>query len=140
MDAIATGPVIPKGLIDSSPPISVLLELAEYYGRRPLPATGVDTEAFFDSPRAQLLVRTCVKGTTIGAHFHSVVDELVVVAGGRGELLINGTWRPVERGAIHVCPRGVVHDTRALDEHLRFLSIFSPHPPPGGDINWVKVP
>jgi hypothetical protein len=46
-------------------------------------------------------------------------------------------WRPVERGAVHACPRGIVHDTRALAEHLQFLSIFAPHPPPGGDINWV---
>jgi phosphoglycerate kinase len=80
-----------------------------------------------------------VKGTTIGTHFHSVVDEMVVVVGGRGELLINGEWRPVQRGAVHVCPRGIVHDTRALLEHLQFLSIFAPHPPPGGDINWVPA-
>jgi quercetin dioxygenase-like cupin family protein len=133
-----SSPVIPKGLIDSNPDVSVLLDLADYYARRPLPGSGVDTEPFFDSPRAQLLVRTCTRGTTIGAHFHAVVDELVLIAGGRGELLINGEWRAVERGAIHVCPRGIVHDTRALSEHLRFLSIFSPHPPPGGDINWVK--
>jgi quercetin dioxygenase-like cupin family protein len=133
----ATAPVIPKGLIDSTPAVSVLLELADYYARRQLPGTGVDTEPFFDSPRSQLLVRTCTRGTTIGAHYHSVVDELVIVAGGRGELLINGEWRPVERGHVHVCPRGIVHDTRALQEHLRFLSIFTPHPPPGGDINWV---
>jgi mannose-6-phosphate isomerase-like protein (cupin superfamily) len=136
----ASALVIPKGLLDSSPAVSVLLDLADYYGHRALPAGGVDTEPFFDSPRSHLLVRTCVKGTTIGAHFHSVVDELVVVADGRGELLINGEWRPVERGAIHVCPRGIVHDTRALQEHLRFLSIFAPHPPPGGDINWVPAP
>lgn len=130
-------PIIPKGLLDSTPAASVLIDLAEAYARRRLPPTGVDTEACFDSPRAQLQVRTCVKGTTIGAHWHSTVDELVVVVGGRGELLIDGVWRPVERGAVHVCPRGIVHDTRALTEHLQFLSIFAPHPPPGGDINWV---
>ncbi len=130
-------PQIPKGLLDSTPDHSVLVALAEAYARRALPAGGVDSEGFFDSPRAQLLVRTCVKGTAIGAHFHSVVDEIVVVVGGRGELLIDGVWRPVERGAVHVCPRGVVHDTRALDDHLQYLSIFAPHPPPGGDINWV---
>jgi quercetin dioxygenase-like cupin family protein len=130
-------PFIPKGLLDSTPSVSVLLDLAEAYARRQLPASGVDTEPVFDSPRSQLLVRTCVKGTTIGAHFHAVVDELVLVVAGRGELLIDGVWRPVERGALHVCPRGIIHDTRALAEHLRFLSIFAPHPPPGGDINWV---
>ncbi|MCM2333713.1 MAG: cupin domain-containing protein [Anaeromyxobacteraceae bacterium] len=130
-------PAIPKGLLDSSPSVAVLLELAEAYARRALPPAGVDSEIAFASPRSQLQVRTCVRGTTIGTHWHSTVDEIVVVVGGRGELLVDGVWRPVERGALHVCPRGVVHDTRALDEHLRFLSIFTPHPPPGGDINWV---
>jgi quercetin dioxygenase-like cupin family protein len=130
-------PLIPKGLLDATPPVPILLELAEAYAHRALPATGIDTEQVFESPRGQLLVRTCVKGTTIGAHFHATADEIVVVVGGRGELLIDGVWRPVERGALHACPRGIIHDTRALEEHLRFLSIFTPHLPPGGDVNWV---
>jgi quercetin dioxygenase-like cupin family protein len=127
-----------KGLVDSSPTASVLLDLAEYYRVRRFPETGVDSEGIFESPRAQVMVRTAVKGTTIGAHFHSVTDEIVVVVGGAGELFINGEWRPVERGQIHVCPRGIVHDTRALREHLHFVSIFAPHLPPGGDINWMR--
>jgi quercetin dioxygenase-like cupin family protein len=133
-----TTPVIPKGLIDSKPEIAVLLDLGEYYGTRKLPETGVDSEVAFDCPRSQLMVRTAIAGTTIGAHFHAVCDEIVVVVGGSGELLVNGEWRAVKRGDVHVCPRGVVHDTRALRENLQFLSIFTPHLPPGGDINWVK--
>jgi quercetin dioxygenase-like cupin family protein len=133
-----TTPTIPKGLIDSKPEIALLLHLAEYYGGRTLPERGVDSEVVFDCPRSQVMVRTAVRGTTIGEHFHSVSDEIVVVVGGSGELLINGEWRPVKTGDLHVCPRGVVHDTRALQEDLRFLSIFTPHLPPGGDINWTK--
>ena len=129
---------IPKGLIDSKPDVALLLALGDFYAARKLPATGLDSELVFESPRAQLMVRTLVKGSTIGRHFHSVTDELVVIVGGGGELMINGEWRPVQRGAVHVCPRGIVHDTRALREELQFLSIFSPHLPPGGDLNWVK--
>ena len=133
-----TTPLIPKGLIDSKPEIALLLDLGEYYGARKLPEAGVDSEVTFECPRGQLMVRTAVKGTIIGTHFHSVCDEIVVVVGGSGELLINGEWRPVKQGDVHVCPRGVVHDTRALHENLQFLSIFTPHLPPGGDINWLK--
>ena len=129
---------IPKGLIDSSPAVGVLLEVGDHYARRQLPASGLDSEVVFDCPRSQVMIRTAVKGTTIGPHFHSVADEIVVVVGGSGELLVDGQWRPVKRGDLHVCPRGVVHDTRALGEDLQFLSIFTPHLPPGGDINWVK--
>jgi quercetin dioxygenase-like cupin family protein len=128
---------IPKGLVDSNPAAAVLLSLGSYYAGRALPETGVDSEVRYDCPRCQVMVRTAVRGTTIGTHFHSVCDEIVVVTGGRGEILVNGEWRPVQQGDVHVCPRGIVHDTRALSENLRYLSIFTPHLPPGGDINWV---
>ena len=130
--------VIPKGLLDSKPDVSVLIGLGEYYAARGLPASGLDSDLVFESPRNQLMVRTLVKGSAIGAHWHSVTDELVIVMGGRGEMLINSEWRPVERGSVHACPRGIIHDTRALTENLQYLSVFAPHLPPGGDLNFVK--
>jgi quercetin dioxygenase-like cupin family protein len=133
-----TMPKIPKGLVDSRPEIAVLLDLAEHYATRTLPERGVDSEVAFDCPRSQLMVRTAVAGTSIGPHFHAVCDEIMVVVGGSGEILVNGEWRPVERGDVHVCPRGIVHDTRALRENLQYLSIFTPHLPPGGDLNFVE--
>ena len=129
---------IPKGLIDSTPAISILLRLASYYSERKLPAAGLDSELVFDCPRMQLMVRTAVRGTVIGNHFHSVSDEIVMVVGGTGEILVNGVWQPVRSGDVHVCPRGVVHDTRALSENLQYLSVFTPHLPPGGDLNFVN--
>ena len=123
--------------MDSTPDRAILLNLSEYFGQRTLPAAGLDSEGFYDCPRTQLLVRTAVKGTRIGKHFHTVCDEYVIVVGGRGELLVNGEWRPVGMGDVHVCPRGIVHDTRALDENLQYLSIFTPHLPPGTDLNKV---
>jgi len=127
-----------KGLIDSTPDVALLLTLGDYYAKRKLPEAGVDSEAIYDCPRTQVMVRTAVKGTTIGTHFHTVCDEIVVVVGGRGELLINGDWKPVKTGDVHVNPRGIIHDTRALEENLQYLSIFTPHLPPGTDINWLK--
>jgi quercetin dioxygenase-like cupin family protein len=126
-----------KGLIDSTPDIASLINLGEFYAQRKLPATGVDSQVVYDCPRTQLMVRTAVKGTTIGTHFHTVSDEIVIAVGGRGEILVNGEWKPVKAGDVHVCPRGIVHDTRALDEDLQYLSIFTPHLPAGTDINWL---
>ncbi len=127
-----------KGLIDSTPDVAVLVRLAEFYAKRTLPATGVDSQVVYECPRTQLMVRTAVKGTAIGTHFHTVADEIVVVVGGKGEILVNGEWKPVQAGDVHVCPRGIVHDTRALEEDLQYLSVFTPHLPPGTDINWLK--
>jgi quercetin dioxygenase-like cupin family protein len=78
-----------------------------------------------------------VKGTTIGTHFHTVSDEIVIVVGGKGEILVNGEWKPVKAGDVHVCPRGIIHDTRALETDLQYLSVFTPHLPAGTDINWL---
>jgi quercetin dioxygenase-like cupin family protein len=126
-----------KGLVDSVPNEAVLVALGEHYAKRALPGNGVDSQLVYECPRTQLMVRTAVKGTTIGTHFHTVSDEIVVVMGGRGEILVNGEWKPVKAGDVHVCPRGIVHDTRALEENLQYLSIFTPHLPPGTDINWL---
>ncbi len=126
-----------KGLIDSTPDVAILVNLAEHYAQRKLPATGVDSQVVYDCPRTQVMVRTAVKGTAIGTHFHSVTDEIVIVVGGKGEIMVNGEWKPVKAGDIHVCPRGIIHDTRALDEDLQYLSIFTPHLPAGTDINWL---
>jgi len=126
-----------KGLIDATPDVGILINLGEFYAQRTLPATGVDSQVVFDCPRTQLMVRTAVKGTTIGTHFHTVCDEIVVVVGGKGEILVNGEWKPVKTGDVHVCPRGIIHDTRALEADLQYLSIFTPHLPAGTDINWL---
>jgi quercetin dioxygenase-like cupin family protein len=126
-----------KGLIDSTPGEALLIHLKEFYAARALPEKGVDSQVVFDCPRSQMMVRTLVKGSSIGTHFHTVCDEYVIVVGGRGEILVNGAWTPVKMGDVHVCPRGIVHDTRALEENLQYLSIFTPHLPNGTDINWL---
>jgi len=126
-----------KGLIDSTPDVAQLINLREYYAGVKLPETGVDSHLVYECPRTQLMIRTAVKGTTVGTHFHTVADEYVIVVGGKGEIMVNGVWSPVKMGDVHVCPRGVIHDTRALEENLQYLSIFTPHLPAGSDINWL---
>jgi quercetin dioxygenase-like cupin family protein len=125
-----------KGLVDSSPDHSLLVDAAAYYAQRALPPKGLDSETLFDSPRGQAMIRTAVRGTTLAPHFHASSDEIMVILAGRGELLIDGQWLPTQAGHLHVCPRGIIHGTRALEEDLRFLSIFTPKLPAGGDINW----
>jgi len=60
-----------KGLIDSTPNVAVLLNLAGCYSKRQLPEKGVDSEVVYDCPRMQVMIRTAVKGTQIGGHFHT---------------------------------------------------------------------
>jgi quercetin dioxygenase-like cupin family protein len=135
----ASAQVIPKGLIDSKPEQALLINLDQYYSKRQLPEKPcIDVDTIFTSPRSQVQLRTILKGFTAGTHYHSTADEIVIVVGGSGELFLNGQWTAVKQGDIHVNPRGVVHDTRALNENMRFISIYTPQLPPGGDANMVK--
>jgi len=131
---------IPKGLLDSKPDTALLINLDDWYSKhQPSPGKpGIVSETVFTSPRSMVMIRTAGKGTSVGNHFHATSDEIVIIVGGSGELLINGKWMPVKAGDIHVNPRGIVHNTRALTEDLRFISIYTPQLPPGGDTNMVK--
>lgn len=131
---------IPKGLVDSKPDQALYINLDDWYAKHPVgDRKGLIADTVYASPRTMVTVRTGVKGWVAGPHYHATTDEVVIVVGGKGEILVNGKWMQVKNGDIHVCPRGVVHDTRALDENFRFLSIYSPHMPPGGDANFVKA-
>ena len=131
---------IPKGLVDSKPDQAILINLDEWYKTHPSPGKpGIVGETVFASPRSMVMIRTAGKGTAVGSHFHSTTDEMVLVIGGSGELLINGKWTPVKAGDIHVLPRGNVHDARCPNEDLRFISVFTPALPPGADINMVPA-
>jgi len=130
---------IPKGLLDSKPDNAVLINLDDWYAKHSSPGKpGIVSETVFTSPRSTVMIRTAGEGTSVGSHFHANSDEIVIIVGGSGELLINGKWTPVKAGDVHVNPRGVVHDARALKEDLRFITIYAPQLPPGGDTNMVK--
>lgn len=130
---------IPKGLVDSKPDQAMLISPQEWYKAHPVnDKKGLIAETVYSSPRTMVSIRTGVKGWAAGSHFHATTDEIVVVLGGSGEILVNGTWVKVKAGDIHVLPRGVIHDTRAMTENLQFASIYSPQLPPGGDANMVK--
>ena len=52
---------------------------------------------------------------------------------------IDGEWKQVKAGDVHVNPRGNVHATRVgADEDLQFVSIFTPALPAGGDANFLE--
>jgi quercetin dioxygenase-like cupin family protein len=130
---------IPKGLLDSQPAQALLINLDQYYAQRALPdKPSIDVDKVYASPRSQVEIRTILKGFTAGPHFHANSDEIVIVVGGSGEILVNGEWKPVKKGDLHINPRGCVHATRALTENMRFLSIYTPQLPQGGDANPVN--
>jgi quercetin dioxygenase-like cupin family protein len=131
---------IPVGLVDSNPKTAVLVNYDKWYAANAKPDEAKITgQTIFNSPRAIVIVREGGKNLAINHHFHAATDEIVIVLGGYGEMLLNGTWTPVKGGDVHVCPRGIVHSTRVFgDDDIRFISIFTPTLPPGGDTNFIQ--
>lgn len=131
---------IAKGLISSKPDKAVLVNFDEWYAKYKAPNDPkIVSETTFTSPRSIVMLRTAGKGSIIDSHFHATCDEIVVVLSGTGEMLLNDEWIQVKSGDVHVNPRGIVHATRVLgNEDLRFVSIFTPPQPAGGDMNILK--
>jgi len=123
-----------KHLIDAKPPEALLFDAEKFFQDHPIEKGHLRAETVFISPRAQVVfIRG--KGLLMGRHIHTVVDELVYIYKGRGEMYINGKWTPVKAGQFHTCPRGVTHTTRAADgEELWLICFFTdPLPLPAGD-------
>ena len=137
--ALAWAYDLPKGLLDSNPDQALLINLDQYYAKRTLPDKPIiDVDKVFASPRAQVEIRTILKGCTANPHYHANSDEIVLVVGGSGEIMVNGEWQAVKKGDLHINPRGCVHATRALKENMQFITIYTPQQPPGGDANYVN--
>ena len=133
-------PVIPAGLVDSNPGDAVLVNFDEWYAANAKPnEPKIVGKTIFTSPRAVVMIRDAGKGTNINGHFHSTTDEVVIVMGGSGEIMINGVWTAVKTGDVHVNPRGNIHATRVLgSDDLKFISIFTPVLPASGDTNFIE--
>jgi mannose-6-phosphate isomerase-like protein (cupin superfamily) len=122
-----------KYLIDSTPGEDVLINLDEWFLTHPIKQGELSrSDLVFSSPRAALIVGSNKDTKGIGRHMHVTVDELVFIYKGEGEMYINGQWVPVKAGSLHICPRGVVHATRALPgKELLSFNLFAPPQPKG---------
>lgn len=124
---------IAKHLLDAKPPEALLFDVEKWFQDHPIEKGNVRMETVFLSPRAQVaFIRG--KGTVLGRHIHSQLDELVYIYKGRGEYYINGKWVPAKAGQFHTCPRGVAHGSRAADgEEFWLICFFTDPLPPLGD-------
>jgi quercetin dioxygenase-like cupin family protein len=121
-----------KGLIDSEPPQSILFGVEKWFADHPIEqGKNIRAETVFKSPRMQVVLAAQKPGAEIGRHIHAGSEELVYIVKGEGQMYINGEWKPVKAGELHVCPRGMAHGTTFKGE-LQVMSVFAP-PQAGGD-------
>ncbi|MEN6619935.1 MAG: cupin domain-containing protein [Smithella sp.] len=131
---------VPKGLVDSSPNKAILMNFDEWYAKNKKPDDPkISGMVVFNSPRSMVAFRNAGKGTVVPVHFHATADEILIITGGSGQIQVNGEWIAIKAGDVHVNPRGIIHSARAgKDEDLRFIQIFAPAQPTGGDTNIIK--
>lgn len=123
---------IAQHLIDSTPAEGVLVNLDQFFKEHPA-SKPVQFDTVFKSPRC-IVNLARINGPFIGRHIHTEVDEIVYVTKGKAEVYLNGKWVLMKVGDLHVCPRGVAHTTRAVDnEGFEAISIFTPPAPAAGD-------
>jgi mannose-6-phosphate isomerase-like protein (cupin superfamily) len=122
-----------KYLIDATPGEDVLINLDQWFSTHPIKEGDMGrSDMVFSSPRSAMFIGSNKDPKGIGRHMHVTVDEIVFVYKGEGEMYINGKWVPVKAGDLHVCPRGVVHATRALPgKEILSFNIFTPPQPKG---------
>ncbi len=122
-----------KPPIDAKPSEGLLIDVEKWFQDRPIVKGKAKAETVFQSPRGQVLFLRG-KGSYLGRHSHSQVDELVYIFKGRGEVYLNGNWVPCKAGEFHACPRGVVHTVRAAEDEEIWLIVFYTDPlPPQSD-------
>ena len=118
----------------------LVLNVDNWYRTHPMPTTpGITGEVVFQSPRAAVIVRQAPAGTKAAPHYHNISDEIVYIVAGSAEMLINTDWVKLKPGDVHVNPRGAVHALSVTDpKGCKFLSVFAPPQPAGGDATLIK--
>ena len=48
-------------------------------------------------------------GSTIGLHTHDTSSEIIYILSGKGKVLCDGEYEPLEAGSCHYCPKGHAH-------------------------------
>ncbi|GGK02871.1 cupin [Pilimelia anulata] len=89
---------------------------------------------------AQLVLMTLAPGEEIGSEVHHGVDQLLLVAAGAGESVVDGQRRPFGEGHAVLIPAGAEHNivnTGAVP--LRLVSLYGPAEHPPGTIHPTKA-
>ena len=68
-------------------------------------------------------------GCTIGLHTHDTSSEIIYILSGKGKVLCDGEYEPLEAGSCHYCPKGHAHSLINDQEegNLEFFAVVPEH-------------
>ena len=68
-----------------------------------------------------------IPGATIGMHTHETSSEIIYILSGKGKILYDDGYEPLEAGSCHYCPKGHAHslmnDSPEDGEDLCFFAV-----------------
>lgn len=67
-------------------------------------------------------------GCTIGLHTHDTSSEIIYILSGKGKVLCDGEYEPLEAGSCHYCPKGHAHSLINDSEgDLTYFAVIPEH-------------
>ena len=63
----------------------------------------------FHDEKNRIIYGKLIPGASIGVHTHETTSEIIYILEGKGKVLFDGAYEPVESGVCHYCPKGHTH-------------------------------
>ena len=84
----------------------------------------VSAEMFNDG-KCKIMRGRLIPGATIGLHTHETNSETLYIISGKGKMLCDGVYEPLEPGACTYCPKGHEHSLiNDSDADLVFFAVI----------------
>lgn len=82
----------------------------------------------FEDENNKIMIGKLIPGASIGLHRHEGNSEIMVIQKGRGKILFDGKYEPIEEGCVHYCPEGQEHSLiNDGKENLIYFAVVPNH-------------
>lgn len=89
---------------------------------------------------SQVVAMSLLLSEDIGAEMHSVIDQIFVIADGKGQAMVGTETRDVEEDDIVFVPAGTEHNiTNTGHKDLKFITIYAPAAHADGTVHATKA-
>ena len=90
---------------------------------------GNTVNRMYADPNNKIMRGFLAPGCTIGLHTHDTSSEIIYILSGKGKVLCDGEYEPLEAGSCHYCPKGHAHSLINDQEegNLEFFAVVPEH-------------
>jgi mannose-6-phosphate isomerase-like protein (cupin superfamily) len=98
-------------------------------------------QVVFTGKYAQLVLMSLMPSEEIGEEVHDDVDQFFYFVSGKGEAVVGGESKIIEKGDGVFIPAGTLHNIKNIDvdDPLKLFTLYSPPNHPDGKIHKTKA-